>query len=84
MLNINIKTFFTNYIFKMAIYILRKQVKNNLEMQFLQKVIESTKVFKEHPELITKPGTKLLSNLKHEFFPKNKTIFNYGMDLLNN
>jgi hypothetical protein len=35
----------------MAIYIIRKRVKNDLELEFLEKIIKGLVIFKKFPEL---------------------------------
>ncbi|EAR88756.1 cyclic nucleotide-binding domain protein (macronuclear) [Tetrahymena thermophila SB210] len=64
----------------LAIYILRKQIKNNLEMRFLQQVIQNISIFKQNPGMASDSliSSNLFKQLKHEFYPRRTVLFNYG------
>ncbi|KAL4505385.1 hypothetical protein ABPG72_002447 [Tetrahymena utriculariae] len=64
----------------LAIYILRKQIKNNLEMRFLQQVIQNISIFKQNPGMVSDQliSSNLFKQLKHEFYPRRTVLFNYG------
>ncbi len=54
----------------MAIFTLKKPVKNIMEYAFLKKVIEGLNIFQQNPELLKtdKLNNKLLNNLKYQHF----------------
>ena len=64
----------------MTIYILRKRIKNNLELDFLEKVIKGLPIFQKHPSMFMMPKLRgeILKQFGHVCFKKHDTIFRIG------
>ncbi|EAR88757.2 cyclic nucleotide-binding domain protein (macronuclear) [Tetrahymena thermophila SB210] len=62
----------------MAIYICRKAVKNQLEIEFLLKIIEGLDIFQKHQDVKANCSRIILNNIKYRFYKKNECVFRVG------
>ncbi|KRX09454.1 Cyclic nucleotide-binding protein [Pseudocohnilembus persalinus] len=64
----------------LAIYILKRIVKKEVEIKYLQKIIEGIELFKQKPQLLEKQKItkKILNSIQLEFYEKDQTLFEIG------